>query len=170
MDNQEGSNIIVFKEGVIEFMVSASFSEGISETLDILNHMDKEYTDMIPEKFKEFLNKNKSTIYTPKLDHSKKINEMDLKEKTKDILATIYMNYWCNDIQKTDYKKLLNENEAKYQEEIREKYNPDNMFKKHSQATTSKENIMEENVTIIEYKDSIFKCLIKKIKNIFHMN
>ncbi len=151
-------------------MASTSFSEGISETLDILNHMEKEYTDRIPEKFKEFLNKNKSTSYTPKLDHSQKINEMNLQEKTKDILATIYMNYWCTDDEKINYKKLLNENEAKYQKEIREKYNTDNMFKKHNQEAKSEENIIEENVSIIERKQSIFKRLINKIKSIFHIN
>ena len=36
-------------KGVI--MVSIELSEGISEALDILNHIDKAYTDKIPEKF-----------------------------------------------------------------------------------------------------------------------
>ena len=77
-------------------MVSAEFSEGISETLDVLNHMDKSYIDKIPEGFKEFLYNNKSNNYTSNLDFSKKINEIKLKEKTKNILATIYLNFWCS--------------------------------------------------------------------------
>ena len=40
-------------------MNSLEFREGITETLDILNHMDKSYTDKIPKKFKDFLEKNK---------------------------------------------------------------------------------------------------------------
>ena len=36
-------------------MVSVEFSDGISETLDILNHMEKTYIDKIPRKFLEFL-------------------------------------------------------------------------------------------------------------------
>lgn len=146
-------------------MVSTSFSEGISETLDILNYMDKTYIDKLPEKFKVFLNKNKSTTYTPKLDHSKKINEMNLKEKTKDILATIYMNYWCTPKEKIDYEKLLKENEVKYQEELLEKYNPDNMFKKRN-----KEAIVEENVSVIEHGDLTLEKIINKTKGIFHIN
>lgn len=109
-------------------MVSTEFSEGISEVLDIFNHMDKTYTDRIPKKFKEFLEKNKSHSYVPNLDHSKKINEMNLKGKTKNILAAIYMNYWCSDEKKSNYAKVLKNNEEKYQEQLRKKYNPDNLF------------------------------------------
>lgn len=110
-------------------MVSVNFSEGITETLDILNHMDKSYTDNIPERFKVFLEKNKSDSYIPNLDHSKKINEMNLKEKTKDILAILYMNYWCDSEQKSKYTSLIKQNEEKYQKELREKYDPNNIFK-----------------------------------------
>lgn len=92
-------------------MGNVEFSEGISETLDILNHLDKVYTDKIPEKFKNFLDKNKSSSYIPKLDHSKKINEMNLKESTKDILTTIYIKYWATAEERSKYTKLLIENE-----------------------------------------------------------
>ena len=60
-------------------MVTSQFSEGISEVLDILKHMDLEYTEKIPKDFMDFLEENKSTTYIPELDHSKKIDEMELK-------------------------------------------------------------------------------------------
>ena len=156
-------------------MVSAEFSEGISETLDILNHMDKIYIDRIPKKFIEFLNNNKSINYTSHLDHSKKINEMNLKEKTKDILATIYMNYWCDSQSKANYSNLLKQNENNYQEELREKYNPDNIFKKNNQAQhimqdTISNEVNNDNVAMVEYKESFFKKFINKIKTMFHIN
>lgn len=150
-------------------MVSSEFSEGISETLDILNHMENIYIEKIPEKFRDFLEKNKSADYISSLDHSKKINEMNLKEKTKDILAIIYMNYWCTPEQKENYQKVLNENELKYQEELKEKYNPDNVFK------DKKERIIQDKVEdtksmMVEYKESFITKIIKKIKSIFKRN
>lgn len=153
-------------------MVSAEFREGISETLEILNHMDKVYTDKIPRKFKEFLENNKSVKYISNLDHSKKINEMHLKEKTKDILATIYMNYWCTHQEKLDYNNLLNENESKYQEQLREKYNPNNVFRKKEEEQTSIEDGdgFSRDIAMVEYKESIFKKIINKIKKFFHIN
>ena len=103
-------------------MKSRDFNEGITETLDILNHMDRKYVDKIPVKFMEFLEENKSTEYVSKLDHSKKLSELELKETTKNLLAIIYMKYWCDDDKKKEYRNILNANEIKYQEYLREKY------------------------------------------------
>lgn len=42
----------------------------------------------------------------------------------------ICLNYWCiTDEQKEKFKSHLTENEMKFQEEMRRKYNPDNLFK-----------------------------------------
>ena len=158
-------------------MVSSEISEGISETLDILKHMEKSYTDKIPKNFMNFLEKNKSTNYVPNLNHSQKINEMNLKEKTKDILAIIYMNFWCTSQEKADYVKTLDENEKKHQSEMLKKYNPDDIFKKSEkpqQIQQMQEKIIENEVSndasMVEYKESILNKFIKKIKNIFHLN
>ncbi len=149
-------------------MVSLEFSEGITETLDILKHMKEADVNKISKGFMDFLEKNKSTDYVPNLDHSKKLNEMDLKEKTKDILATIYLNYWCNDEQKADYLKVLKENEKKHQEELREKYNPDSLFNNKTTARVNNEP-PKENVALVEVKESILTKFIKIIKKIFHI-
>lgn len=111
-------------------MVSASLAEGISETLEILNHIDEEYLEKIPLKFIEFLEENKSRTYFPDMDHSKKLNELNLKKKTKDILLVIYMKYWCKPEEKRKYYNALKENQIKKEREARIKYNPDNIFKK----------------------------------------
>lgn len=147
-------------------MVNVEFSEGISETLDILNHLDKVYTDKIPEKFKNFLDKNKSSSYIPKLDHSKKINEMNLKESTKDILTTIYIKYWATAEERSKYTKLLIENEKKYQEELRKKYNIDDLFKNKK----TKVETVENAVAMIEYKKSILTKIKSWFKRIFLIN
>lgn len=148
-------------------MVSVEYREGISETLDILKHMEKVYTDKLPTKFKEFLEKNQMKNYVPNLDHSKKINEMNIKEKTKEILAVIYMNYWCTAQEKSEYMNLLNENEKKYQEDLKERYNSDNLFKnKINQSESIEENTTNE-IAIVKYNESVFKRILNKILNIF---
>lgn len=150
-------------------MVSNEFNEAITETLDILNHMENVYIEKIPKKFIDFLKNNQSTTYISDLDHSKKLNEMNLNEKTKDILATIYINYWCTLEQKSDYISLLEQNEKKYQKELREKYNPDDLFKKHIEDKNVTEYDIQSEVTLVKYKESIFKRFINKIKDIFHI-
>ncbi len=111
-------------------MVSVRLAEGISETLDILNHMNKVYMEKIPLKFIEFLEKNKSKTYIPNIDHSKKLNELNLKKKTRDILFIIYTKYWCGPEEKKIYYSALKENQIRKEREARIKYNPENIFKK----------------------------------------
>lgn len=148
-------------------MVSVAYREAVTEVLDILKHMEESYISKVPKKFMEFLEKNKDKDYNPNFDHSKKLNELNLKEKTKDILAIIYMNYWCDENKKIEYKKLLNENEKIYQEEIREKYNPDNIFKKKEEKVQNIQKSDFENLPIEVKKDeSFFRKIINIIKNI----
>ena len=53
------------------------------------------------------------------------------------------------------------------EQELREKYNPDNLFKKHS--LKQEENVIMNEVSMVEYKEPLFKRFINKIKNIFHI-
>lgn len=148
-------------------MINTNFSESISETLEVLKHMDKSYINKIPEKFKIFLEKNKDANYVPKLDFSKDLNELSLNELTKDILAVIYINYWCEVEQKKNYISLIKENEIKYQKELRKKYNSDNMFKNN--ITFKLKQNKKDNVKIVPVrKTNIFKKIINRVKGIFH--
>ena len=52
---------------------------------------------------------------------------------TLPLLAMLLINYWCNT--KEEKEELINkyfENEQKYQEQLREKYNPDFLFNKNN--------------------------------------
>ena len=151
-------------------MVSIEYSEAIVEVLDILQYSDDNILEKIPKKLIDFWDRNKSTTYKPNLDHSKSINEMDLKNKTKSIITMIYLNYLCDDTEKNDINLILKANEEKYQEELIKKYNPDNIFKKHHKAQEIDENIVTNNVTMMKYKEPKFKRFINLIKRIFHIN
>lgn len=111
-------------------MVNVEYTEAIAETLDILKHTRKEDVDKISPKFMHFLEENCSKTYTPKLDHSQKIKDMKLKRKTKILLAIIYKKFWCDSKQEKEFNRILKENEIKCEKEKREKYNPDDIFKK----------------------------------------
>ena len=75
------------------------------------------------------------------------------------MLAVLTYNYWSSETEKKDIIERLNENENNYQEELREKYNPDNIFKNRE----TKVEALENSVAMVEYKKSIFS----KIKNWF---
>jgi len=152
-----------------EKVVSKEYSEAIVEVLDILDNSDDTICEKIPDKLIEFWQRNKSSIYKPKLDHSKPLNEMNLKEKTKDIITMIYLNYLCDESEKEIAKGIIKENEENYQIMLREKYDPDNVFKNRNKEEKigSQESI--NTLAIIKYKESIFNKIIKSIKRFFRL-
>ena len=149
-------------------MVSVEYSEAIVEVLEILQYSDNNIISKIPKQLIEFWQRNKSTTYKPNLNHNKPINEMNLKSKTKSIITMIYLNYLCDDAEKKKINLILKDNEKKYQEELKEKYHADNLFKKHYEPPKTDENEVTNNVSLKEYKEPIFKIIINMIKRIFH--
>ena len=145
-------------------MVSIEYSEAIVEILDILKNSDDTIYKKIPNKLIEFWQRNKSTTYKPNLDHSKPLNEMVLKEKTKDLITMIYLNYLCNDNEKKAMINTLINNEKNYQLELRKKYNTDNIFKNRKKEIVVK----EETQALVKYnKITFIQKVLYKIRNLF---
>ena len=119
-------------------MFSNEYGEAAVEVLDILDNTNKSDVDKIPSNFIKFLVDNASEDYKVNLDHSKLISEMNLKEKTKEILGVIYINWWCDQKDKENYTKQIKELEMKRQTEIKEKYNPNKIFENKIQDTQMK--------------------------------
>lgn len=145
-------------------MISVEYSEAISEVLDILENSDDTILKKIPNKLIEFWKNNKSITYIPNLDHSKPLKEMKLKEKTKDIITMIYINYLCNENEKEITRSIIKENEENYQIMLREKYNSDNIFKKRNKEEKIEAQESINTLVIVNYKESIFSKIIKSIK------
>ena len=144
--------------------MTRAYSEAAVEVLDILDHTAEEKVKLIPQKFINYLKENASRDYTAKLDYSKPINEMNIKIETKGILGTICRNWWWNEEEKQEYARLVREEEIKHQEELREKYNPDNIFKNKN---INEINEQENERSIVEYKENIFTRFISFIKKMF---
>ena len=160
-------------------MLSTKYSEAAVEVLDILNHMEKEDYNKVPKKFINMLEESASKDYVCELDYSKRLIEMDLSEETKALLGVMFRNYWCPEERRQAYENKLSENEAKLQAELRDKYNPDNIFETSSTSTkeenTSTNSSIEESTSetiteigMIEVEEkSIFKRILNKIISIF---
>ena len=148
-------------------MVSTGYSEAFVEVLAILDNTPIEEKNSIPEKFMNFLKENASKTYKIAFDKNKQIEELTLKKETKAILSVIYYNYLCPKDQKEEYVEILNNNQTKFEEELREKYNPDNIFKNNTTAEPVHQQVKEE-MAMTEYKESFITKIINKIKAIFH--
>ena len=78
------------------------------------------------------------------------------------------LNYWCKDEkEKEEMLKIYSENDKKIEAEMRERYNPDNLFKKKEKEEQNNE-VKQENTELIEYKEqNIFKKILNKIMKFF---
>ncbi len=149
-------------------MVNVRLSEAITEILEILKNVDNELIEKLPQKFKDFLQENKSETYNPQFDYMKDLKDLKLKEETKNLLGIMYMNYWSEPEERKEYEKLLNENQIKYNLEIKQKYNPDNLFKKQmSNKGVSAEEKITKDAQLIKYNESLFRKIWNKILSIF---
>lgn len=142
-----------------------------AEVVEVLDNMSLEDRNKIPKKVYDFFIEKSSKDYIKHLNKNIALCKQDIREDTKEILAILLTNYWCKtENEKNDLLKLFRENELKYQQDLREKYNPDNIFKKRTQESVIEEKNIEKEFALVEYKESFFKKLINKIKNIFHIN
>ncbi len=132
----------------------------------ILSFMEIRYVEKVPKKMREMFRNEKLQGYEPDIDKNTALEEQKLQRKTLAILAMLNLNYWCeNEEEKQELLRAYSNNDKKRNEEIREKYNPDNIFKNKEKQV---EQITEEITAMVEYKkDNFIKKLLNKIKRLF---
>ena len=146
-------------------MENIEYSNSLYQINEILKYMEPNLKARIPKKFISYFENNKSQEYSWTIDKSQPLEKQDLLPTTKEILTVLYKEFICDDIEKIELEKTLSNNEIKYQEKLREKYNLDNIFEDRK-SNPKTEQIENEN-TSIAYKESFFSKLINKIKLIF---
>jgi len=107
-----------------------------SEMLEILELMEEEDIKKVPQKLIDLFENNALPTYEKHLDVNKPLEEQEISKKTAALIAMLTLNYWCeSEEEKRELTNLYNENERKYQQEMREKYNPDKIFDNPNNVT-----------------------------------
>lgn len=145
--------------------MSDKINKAYSEVYEILQLLDDEFINKLPKKFIEFIEKEKDYEYIASIDPNIPLEEQNLLPDTINILAMLKLDYWSTEDEKQELLSILNQNEKEYQEELNEKYNPDNIFK-NRQSIKQEQNIEETSLVPIKEKNFISK-LFEKIKNMF---
>ena len=145
-------------------MVTKELSEAAVEFNCILEYTSEEVKNRIPKKFLDFLQSIQSKTYKFEYDKTKKLDEQKLKPKTRGLIALVYQDYICNETEKEEYIQKSKKIIKQIEESKREKYNPNDIFK---DKKIDNDKDTTNTVEIAEYKKSIIKKIINKIKNIF---
>lgn len=147
------------------------YMQAFTEVNEIIKLMPIELVNKIPIKFREMINEEKDKIYLP--DIKEPLEKCKLKNETIIILGLIHRDFLCSpeerrELQEKDAKELQ-EVQKNIEEEIREKYNPDDIFKKKRENRVEYEKT-EETAIIAIQKEKWYKKIFNLIKKLFKKN
>lgn len=144
--------------------------EAFAEVNEIIRLMPLELVKKIPSKFREMIAEEKDNNYIS--DIKEPIEKCKLKNETIIILGLIYRDFLCS----PDERKKLQEKDARelqevqkaIEEEIREKYNPDDIFKNKREIKTE-EQVEEKSLTVVQ-EEKWYQKIFNLIKGLFGRN
>lgn len=136
-----------------------------SEVYVILSQLEEKSLKKIPEKIFNRIKEN-AKLEVDYIDKNVPLEEINLMDETREFLAIISYYYFCDEEERQKWDEILNENERKYQEKLKQKYNPEEIFK-IKEEFVNKENQKNIELDLIEYKEKFVVRLINKIKQFF---
>lgn len=140
-----------------------------SEVYEVINLMSYDLKSKIPQKFIDLIKNQRDKEYKPQIERGIPLEKQNLREETIGILAFLKLNCFCNEDEKKQFMKLLNENEKKFQEEMNQKYNSQDIFKKDKPEENKETETIKNEIQIIENKENIFKRIKRVIFKLFHI-
>ena len=145
-------------------MDNIEYQNAFTEILEILTYISKEDYEKIPNHLIEIFENNSNKTYKFKYDYKKSLEEQGCSDITKTILSLLYRDYWAENDEKRDLlleeKKLRN----KYQNELIEWYNPDDIFKKKNKM---KCEITKEIAIEVFQEEKWYQKIFNIVKKLF---
>ena len=153
-------------------MVKTNYANAYKEVLVILDNLIKEDYKKIPKEYIEFLKSNCNNEYEFYYDNSKTFEEQELLDDTKYILFGLFEKFGATEWQKEQIINFRNNYYNKLEQEKREKYNSDSIFKKEYTEEQINEKTNENNInnSLIKNKESFFIKFKNFIFKILHIN
>ena len=148
-------------------MTNIMYKNTLFEVSTILKFVDKSLVEKIPQKVRNNIEINKSNDHIFNYDESKSLHEQKMLKTTEQYLTMLFLRYIASEDEKTEVLKAMNENEKIYQEKQREQYNSENLFKNKTQIIKEEKELVNENNSMIKYKETFFIRVLNRIKIFF---
>ncbi len=141
-----------------------NYEKAYAEVIEVLKYIPMNEYNKIPKKYITFMEENCSETCSFVYNIALPFEKQNISDEAKNILGMIFRLFIVEQSKKE--KLSSKDKELKEQEELEKymKYNPDNLFKKDN--TDKVLNNVQTN-SLTETRDSIFKKIWNKIKNLF---
>ena len=140
------------------------YDNAYTQVYEIIKQLSEEEYAKIPNEVVEVIKENRNTEYKFELDDDLKLKDQELLPETRAILFNIFREYLSTLEQKERIIRIQREERKKDEQRKIEQY--------HSNLFANKMNnqkLPEENTEIIKYKPNIFKKILNKIRELFHI-
>ena len=159
-------------------MADIQYANAYTEVLDILKYISKEDYEKIPKSkikvFEENSNKNYSFTY----DENKTLDEQNVSEIAKAIIAILFRDYWATKEQRYVIIKKQQEIKEQKQKELMAKFEQN---KNISEKDLKKVNVASDldldidyellgtNMKLYKKEEGFFEKLVNKIKGLLNI-
>lgn len=140
------------------------YKNAYTEVYEIIKQLDEEEYNKIPSEVIKAIEENRNTEYEFDLDEDIELKEQELLPETKAILFNLFRDYLSTPEQKEKILKMQAEERLRNEQKKQEQYNLDIFANKPKNR-----DIREEHIELIEYKENIFKRILNKIRQFFHV-
>ena len=140
------------------------YKNAYTEVYEIIEQLNEEEYNKIPPQVIKAIEENRNTEYEFELDEDIELKDQELLPETKAILFNLFRDYLSTPEQKEKIIKMQAEERLRNEQKKQEQYNSDVFVNKQK-----KQPIKEEHTELIEYKENIFKRILNKIRQFFHI-
>lgn len=133
-------------------------NDAYNEVLEVLKYISKDEYEKIPKEKINYYKQNKNETYNYRFDSENN----KISRKACVLLVKLYITYIASDEEKNDIYKQLQINSDKIENEKRQLYNPDNLFKNNKTEDKKESSLVE--VKAEKWYKKIFLFLKKFLK------
>lgn len=140
------------------------YPKAYKEVIEILNFVPEESINKIPKSILDTFKAKMDINYNFTIDLNKKIDELELLDETKAILANIFLDYWATPSQKEKINMINNSARKELNEYKESKYSKEDIFKNDKIQNVEK----HIDLPIENEKEKFYKRILKLIKKFLH--
>lgn len=159
-------------------MADIQYANAYTEVLDILKYISKEDYEKIPKSKIKVFEENSNKNYNFTYDENKTLDEQNVSEITKAIIAILFRDYWATKEQRYVIIKKQQEIRDQKQKELMAKFEQN---KNISEKDLKKVDVASDldldidykslgaNVQLYKKEEGFFEKIVNKIKGLFNL-
>jgi len=149
----------------------SKYTDAFTQVYVILNELDDDDYEKIPPEIIAVMRKNRNKEYQFEIDESVDLKDNNLLPEARALLFKIYRDYLVTPEQKQKIIKMQNEERTKKELRKQKQYSIDVFANKKSEIESELETTANQQpISLVSYKEGIFKKVLQRIKKIFIRN